>query len=238
MSHAYVPDLKELDEHVLVYVPEPEHPEYPADQLMMTSTGYSDSMEDDTDADSIDYPDEPEDGEEDDDEDPEEDPIKEHDPEDDDEDPEEDPKRGEMTIPREDMPPQRRFTTAPPGCDKQRVMLLTAAIEASKGTSRKRRVKLLYTSFLIHNLNRRDIRLEVVVVRGQRTAYATELQEGLKALFGFKSRLEKMESIFHISGYAVENQVKFATCTLLGAALTWWNGHVRTLGHDAAYSMT
>ncbi|GKA72644.1 putative reverse transcriptase domain-containing protein [Tanacetum coccineum] len=47
-----------------------------------------------------------------------------------------------------------------------------------------------------------------------------------------------MESIFHISGCAVENQVKFATCTLLGAALTWWNGHMRTLGHDAAYAMT
>ncbi|GKF43160.1 putative reverse transcriptase domain-containing protein, partial [Tanacetum coccineum] len=37
---------------------------------------------------------------------------------------------------------------------------------------------------------------------------------------------------------AIDNQVKFATCTLLGAALTWWNGHVRTLGHDAAYAMT
>ncbi|GJU16474.1 putative reverse transcriptase domain-containing protein [Tanacetum coccineum] len=47
-----------------------------------------------------------------------------------------------------------------------------------------------------------------------------------------------MESVFHISGCAIENQVKFATCTLLGAALTWWNGHVRTLGHDAAYAMT
>ncbi|GJY89189.1 hypothetical protein Tco_0503817 [Tanacetum coccineum] len=48
----------------------------------------------------------------------------------------------------------------------------------------------------------------------------------------------RMESIFHISGCVVENQVKFATCTLLGVALTWWNGHVRTLGHDAAYAMT
>ncbi|GKB92134.1 putative reverse transcriptase domain-containing protein, partial [Tanacetum coccineum] len=47
-----------------------------------------------------------------------------------------------------------------------------------------------------------------------------------------------MESVFHISGCAVENQVKFATCTLLGAALTWWNDHVRTLGYDAAYAMT
>ncbi|GJY38089.1 putative reverse transcriptase domain-containing protein, partial [Tanacetum coccineum] len=47
-----------------------------------------------------------------------------------------------------------------------------------------------------------------------------------------------MELVFHISGCAVDNQVKFATCTLLGVALTWWNGHVRTLGHDAAYAMT
>ncbi|GKB06550.1 putative reverse transcriptase domain-containing protein [Tanacetum coccineum] len=31
--------------------------------------------------------------------------------------------------------------------------------------------------------------------------------------------------------------VKFATCTLLGAALTWWNGQIRTLEPDA-YSMT
>nr|GEX89458.1 reverse transcriptase domain-containing protein [Tanacetum cinerariifolium] len=47
-----------------------------------------------------------------------------------------------------------------------------------------------------------------------------------------------MESVFHISSCTVDNQVKFATCTLLGAVLTWWNGHVRTLGHDAAYAMT
>nr|GEX48884.1 putative reverse transcriptase domain-containing protein [Tanacetum cinerariifolium] len=33
-------------------------------------------------------------------------------------------------------------------------------------------------------------------------------------------------------------KVKFATCTLLDAALTWWNGHLRTLGHDVAYAMT
>nr|GFB62210.1 reverse transcriptase domain-containing protein [Tanacetum cinerariifolium] len=46
-----------------------------------------------------------------------------------------------------------------------------------------------------------------------------------------------MESVFQISGYAIENQVKFATCTLLGAALTWWNGQIRTLGPDA-YTMT
>nr|GEW38902.1 reverse transcriptase domain-containing protein [Tanacetum cinerariifolium] len=46
-----------------------------------------------------------------------------------------------------------------------------------------------------------------------------------------------MESIFQISGCTIENQVKFATCTLLGVALTYWNGQIRTLGPDA-YTMT
>ncbi|GJR34124.1 putative reverse transcriptase domain-containing protein [Tanacetum coccineum] len=62
--------------------------------------------------------------------------------------------------------------------------------------------------------------------------------KGTEGVIGLNQWLEKMESVFHISGRAIENQVKFATCTLLGAALTWWNGYVRTLGHDAAYAMT
>ncbi|GJW53283.1 reverse transcriptase domain-containing protein [Tanacetum coccineum] len=36
----------------------------------------------------------------------------------------------------------------------------------------------------------------------------------------------------------VENQIKFATCTLLGSVLTWWNAYIRTVGHDIAYAMT
>ncbi|GKD04338.1 hypothetical protein Tco_1179312 [Tanacetum coccineum] len=95
LSPTYVPDPMELNEHVPVYVPEPEHPEYhaPSDDNIQVedqpyaddasptaeSPGYiadSDSMEEDTDEDSINYPDEPKDGEE-------------HKPKDDDEDPNE-----------------------------------------------------------------------------------------------------------------------------------------------------
>ncbi|GJT12988.1 putative reverse transcriptase domain-containing protein [Tanacetum coccineum] len=54
--------------------------------------------------------------------------------------------------------------------------------------------------------------------------------KGTEGVVGLSQWLEKMELVFHISGCAIDNQVKFATCTLLGAALTWWNGHVRTLG--------
>ncbi|GJS49767.1 putative reverse transcriptase domain-containing protein [Tanacetum coccineum] len=32
-----------------------------------------------------------------------------------------------------------------------------------------------------------------------------------------------------------ENQDKFATCTLHSVALTWWNTHIKIVGHDAAY---
>ncbi|GJR77359.1 putative reverse transcriptase domain-containing protein [Tanacetum coccineum] len=53
-----------------------------------------------------------------------------------------------------------------------------------------------------------------------------------------KRWFEKMESVFHISNCTVVCQSKFATCTLLGNALTWWNSHVKTVGHDATYGMT
>ncbi|GKC83437.1 putative reverse transcriptase domain-containing protein, partial [Tanacetum coccineum] len=49
--------------------------------------------------------------------------------------------------------------------------------------------------------------------------------KGTEGVVGLSQWLEKMESVFHISGCAIDNQVKFATCTLLGVALTWWNGH-------------
>ncbi|GJX20631.1 putative reverse transcriptase domain-containing protein [Tanacetum coccineum] len=38
--------------------------------------------------------------------------------------------------------------------------------------------------------------------------------------------------------YFKENQIKFATCTLLGSDLTWWNSYVKTVGHDISHAMT
>ncbi|GJX18576.1 putative reverse transcriptase domain-containing protein [Tanacetum coccineum] len=50
---------------------------------------------------------------------------------------------------------------------------------------------------------------------------ATVRTRGTEGVVGLTRWIEKMESVFNISGCAIENQVKFATCTLLGAALTW-----------------
>ncbi|GJR37574.1 putative reverse transcriptase domain-containing protein [Tanacetum coccineum] len=62
--------------------------------------------------------------------------------------------------------------------------------------------------------------------------------KGTKGIVGLSQWLKNTESVFHISGCAIDKQVKFTTYTLLGVALTWWNGHVRTLCYDVAYAMT
>nr|GEW63295.1 hypothetical protein [Tanacetum cinerariifolium] len=61
--------------------------------------------------------------------------------------------------------------------------------------------------------------------------------KGNEGVVGLTRWIKKMESVFNISGCAIENHVKFATCTLSDAALTWWNGQIRTLG-PKAYAMT
>ncbi|GJR71720.1 putative reverse transcriptase domain-containing protein [Tanacetum coccineum] len=49
---------------------------------------------------------------------------------------------------------------------------------------------------------------------------------------------EKTETVFHISNCLEKYQVKYATCTLLNSALTWWNAHKRTVGTNAAFAMS
>jgi len=49
---------------------------------------------------------------------------------------------------------------------------------------------------------------------------------------------EKTESVFLISNCTTDCQVKFATCTFMHAALSWWNSHVKTIGLVEANAMT
>ncbi|GJR44474.1 putative reverse transcriptase domain-containing protein [Tanacetum coccineum] len=97
-----------------------------------------------------------------------------------------------------------------------------------------------------------DMQTELLALRGQRRARQPAPDARIldhqdasgdvdshetEGVVGLSWWIEKMESIFNISGCAIENQVRFSTCTLLGAALTWWNGQIRTLGPEA-YAMT
>nr|GFC03345.1 putative reverse transcriptase domain-containing protein [Tanacetum cinerariifolium] len=50
--------------------------------------------------------------------------------------------------------------------------------------------------------------------------------KGTEGVFELTQWFERMETVFCISNCLAENQTKFATCTLLAGALTWWNSYV------------
>ncbi|GJZ33534.1 putative reverse transcriptase domain-containing protein [Tanacetum coccineum] len=62
--------------------------------------------------------------------------------------------------------------------------------------------------------------------------------KGMEGVVGLIRWFEKMETVFHISNCPEKSQVKYATCTLLDGALTWWNSHKRTIGTEAAFAMS
>ncbi|GJZ10226.1 reverse transcriptase domain-containing protein [Tanacetum coccineum] len=62
--------------------------------------------------------------------------------------------------------------------------------------------------------------------------------KGTEGVVGLIRWFEKMEIVFYISNCLEKSQVKYATCTLLDGALTWWNSHKRTIGTEAAFAMS
>nr|GEX65410.1 reverse transcriptase domain-containing protein [Tanacetum cinerariifolium] len=106
--------------------------------------------------------------------------------------------------------------------------------------------------------DRAAVRAEIKVLRRERLAYEQESIQTWEALARSKAYSRGIRAHdalrstngddIHNSGMDVrrteratresENQVKFATCTFHSVALTWWNTHVKTVGHDAAYGMS
>nr|GEV29122.1 putative ribonuclease H-like domain-containing protein [Tanacetum cinerariifolium] len=62
--------------------------------------------------------------------------------------------------------------------------------------------------------------------------------KGKEGVVGLTRWFEKMETVFHISNCPPRYQVKYATCTFLDGALTWWNSYKSTTRVDDAYNMT
>ncbi|GJT90435.1 putative reverse transcriptase domain-containing protein [Tanacetum coccineum] len=62
--------------------------------------------------------------------------------------------------------------------------------------------------------------------------------KGIEGVVGLIRWTEKIEIVFHISNCPERYQVKYATCSLLDSALTWWNSHKRTIGTNAAYALS
>ncbi|GKF42898.1 hypothetical protein Tco_0126240 [Tanacetum coccineum] len=80
-------------------------------------------------------------------------------------------------IPEEDMPPRRRFvlTAPPPACDVAESS--AAAARPPKGSQLEGQLPGFYSQLHDARTDRRDIRLEIDVVRGQMTAYEIKLHE-------------------------------------------------------------
>nr|GFA46820.1 reverse transcriptase domain-containing protein [Tanacetum cinerariifolium] len=253
LSPAYVPDPMELDEHVPVYVPDPEHPEYhaPSDDDIQVEDDNEDPEKDPEEDPSEEN--EPED----DDEDPEEDPNEEHESKgfEETESFEEDEilshhhhldtvERGYLPaydqaqlgrraamihrkddILEEDMPPRRRFalTGSPPGCD----VAESSTAAAARAPRKLQEVHQAYLSFEARN---RELlaRIETLKTHMSRMEWQRQRVEDLA--------VTQMMRIHTLEARARADTVEDADSNCV--ALTWWNSHVRTIGHDAAYAMT
>ena len=61
--------------------------------------------------------------------------------------------------------------------------------------------------------------------------------DGTGGVISLSRWFEKIESIFEICACAESDKVKFAACTFIDKALTWWNGRVKSLTLPVANAM-
>ncbi|GKE19040.1 hypothetical protein Tco_1426617 [Tanacetum coccineum] len=50
--------------------------------------------------------------------------------------------------------------------------------------------------------------------------------------------IKKMESVQDMSGYSIDQKVKYTASSFVGKALMWWNSQIRTLSREVVVSMT
>ncbi|GJS98251.1 putative reverse transcriptase domain-containing protein [Tanacetum coccineum] len=114
------------------------------------------------------------------------------------------------------MPPKRRTTRATPAATTTPTTTITDA-----------QLQALIDRGIVAGLAERD-------ANGSRDG---DNSHGTEGVVGLTQWVKKMESVFLISKCAITSQVKYASCTLQGSALTWWNSHPRAVGQDVAYTM-
>nr|GFA18016.1 reverse transcriptase domain-containing protein [Tanacetum cinerariifolium] len=124
---------------------------------------------------------------------------------------------------------------------------LRTALQGQKQMAPKRTTRLIVDQETINATSVTNAHLQAMINQGVTVALAA--RDALRSTNGDDShnsrtcvrRTERAtrESTYtdFLNNYAVENQVKFDTCTLHSVALTWWNTHVKTVGHEAAYAL-
>nr|GEU78555.1 putative reverse transcriptase domain-containing protein [Tanacetum cinerariifolium] len=82
--------------------------------------------------------------------------------------------------------------------------------------------------------NRKNILLSIDEGPFKMVKFRETLADGV---IGLTRWFERTEFVSSISNCTAENQVKFASCTLIGSALTWWNSYMRAVSQEVAYAM-
>nr|GEX15869.1 putative reverse transcriptase domain-containing protein [Tanacetum cinerariifolium] len=106
---------------------------------------------------------------------------------------------------------------------------------------KKRTTRATPTTTTTPTITVTDAQLQALINRGVAVALAERdadrSRNGTEGVVGLTRWLKKMESVFQISNCTVACQVKFASCTLQGSALTWWNSHMGAVGQDVTYAL-
>ncbi|GJU41687.1 putative reverse transcriptase domain-containing protein [Tanacetum coccineum] len=83
-----------------------------------------------------------------------------------------------------------------------------------------------------------EMEMEEMEIKKMGMEERMELVMGTKEVMAITSEDLCLLEMFHISNCPEKYQEKYATCTLLNSALTWWNSHKRTIGIEDAYAMS
>ncbi|GJT30138.1 hypothetical protein Tco_0910413 [Tanacetum coccineum] len=143
-------------------------------------------------------------------------------------------------------PPDERFISPPPSPSHKRCRLTSSPSSGSPPPlnvlpPRKRimRVRLVRHDRLIEETH--DQLQDISVAKIESTKQdiealrpRAEVVEETRGAVGWTCWFEKMEIVFRINNCADNCQVKYASCTLLDSALTWWNSYMQAVGIDAA----
>nr|GEZ13905.1 putative reverse transcriptase domain-containing protein [Tanacetum cinerariifolium] len=82
-----------------------------------------------------------------------------------------------------------------------------------------------------------DVGESFVVAAARQIRPALIVDDSRRADDRLIDRLRRYRRYFRTLSTTYAREVKFASCTLIGSALTWWNSHMRAVSQEVAYSM-
>nr|GFA56830.1 reverse transcriptase domain-containing protein [Tanacetum cinerariifolium] len=153
---------------------------------------------------------------------------------------------GSESIPEADILLQKRtrFTTPTSGyeVDESSVAATARQIRPTLTIADSRRAgdrligRLRRERRYFHTLTQNSAPYSGVHLQGLPELWAL-MFNGTEGVIGLTRWFERIESVSSINNCTAENQVKFASYTLIGSALPWWNSHMRAVSQEVAYSM-